>query len=215
MKKILGLAVAAMMVMAMVGAGTWAYFSDTETSAGNVLTAGTLELQVNTLDEVASTLISFADANPGTSGSVSITLDNSGSIAGTTLTVNIANLVDADGTATEPEVVAEGGTWSVGPPYGSRIEQDLSANATVTVFVDDGTGGGGIANDGIQNGSEVSLASGFLSAIAGTGPWTVAGGLAAAGTQYISVTYSIDGPSVGNEIQGDTATFDLSFVLTQ
>jgi predicted ribosomally synthesized peptide with SipW-like signal peptide len=28
MKKILGLSVAAMMIMALVGGGTWAYFSD-------------------------------------------------------------------------------------------------------------------------------------------------------------------------------------------
>ena len=35
MKKILGLAVAALLVMGLVGGGTWAYFSDTETSTGN------------------------------------------------------------------------------------------------------------------------------------------------------------------------------------
>ena len=44
MKKILGLGMVALLVMALVGGGTWAYFSDTETSSGNIMTAGTLNL---------------------------------------------------------------------------------------------------------------------------------------------------------------------------
>jgi predicted ribosomally synthesized peptide with SipW-like signal peptide len=44
MKKILGLGVVAMLVMALVGGGTWAYFNDVETSSANILTAGTLNL---------------------------------------------------------------------------------------------------------------------------------------------------------------------------
>jgi spore coat-associated protein N len=44
MKKILGLGMVALLVMALVGGGTWAYFSDTETSSDNVLVAGTLNL---------------------------------------------------------------------------------------------------------------------------------------------------------------------------
>ncbi|MBM2824431.1 MAG: hypothetical protein HW402_95 [Dehalococcoidales bacterium] len=44
MKKILGLGVVALLVMGLVGGGTWAYFNDVETSSGNILTAGTLNL---------------------------------------------------------------------------------------------------------------------------------------------------------------------------
>ena len=47
MKKILGLTIAALLVMGMVGGGTWAYFSDTEASTNNSLTAGTLDLNVD------------------------------------------------------------------------------------------------------------------------------------------------------------------------
>ena len=44
MKKILGLTVAALLVIGLVGGGTWAYFSDTEESTGNVFSSGTLDL---------------------------------------------------------------------------------------------------------------------------------------------------------------------------
>jgi len=44
-KKILGLAIAALIVIAMVAAGTFAYFQDQQTSSGNVFSAGTLDLQ--------------------------------------------------------------------------------------------------------------------------------------------------------------------------
>ena len=50
MKKILGLGLAALLVMAMVGGGTWAYFNDVETATDNTITAGTLNLQVGTVD---------------------------------------------------------------------------------------------------------------------------------------------------------------------
>ncbi|GAG27816.1 unnamed protein product, partial [marine sediment metagenome] len=38
MKKILGLTIVAVLVMALVGGGTWAYFSDVERTDTNVLT---------------------------------------------------------------------------------------------------------------------------------------------------------------------------------
>ena len=46
MKKIIGLSIVAVLIIGMVGAGTWAYFSDTETSTGNTFTAGTLNLEL-------------------------------------------------------------------------------------------------------------------------------------------------------------------------
>jgi predicted ribosomally synthesized peptide with SipW-like signal peptide len=45
MKKIIGLTIAAILIIGLVGVGTWAYFGDTEVSSGS-LAAGTLDLQV-------------------------------------------------------------------------------------------------------------------------------------------------------------------------
>ena len=64
MKKILGLTVAVLLSIGMVGIGTWAYFSDVETSTGNVLTAGTLDLKTNDVDGVSQTLLA-TNMEPG------------------------------------------------------------------------------------------------------------------------------------------------------
>ena len=44
MKKILGLTVAILLIVGLCSIGTWAYFLDTESSTGNTLAAGTLDL---------------------------------------------------------------------------------------------------------------------------------------------------------------------------
>lgn len=46
-KKLLLLTLALLLVAGMAGAGTFAYFSDTETSTGNTFPAGTMDLKVN------------------------------------------------------------------------------------------------------------------------------------------------------------------------
>jgi len=47
MKKLFGLTIAALLIIGIVGGGTWAYFSDTETSSSNQITAGTLDLDLD------------------------------------------------------------------------------------------------------------------------------------------------------------------------
>ena len=84
MKKILGLTIAFMLLIGMGGIGTWAYFQDTETSTGNVFAAGTLDLKTNDVDGVTQTLYA-SNLKPGDSVPGSITLKNTGSVAGSTL----------------------------------------------------------------------------------------------------------------------------------
>ncbi len=85
MKKILGLMISVLLLVGMVGIGTWAYFSDVETSTGNILAAGTLDLKTNDADGVSQTLFA-TNMEPGdTIGPESITLKNAGSVAGSTL----------------------------------------------------------------------------------------------------------------------------------
>jgi len=50
MKKILGLSIATLLIIALVVGGTLAFFSDTETSEASILTTGTIDLAVNTLN---------------------------------------------------------------------------------------------------------------------------------------------------------------------
>ena len=84
MKKILGLTIAFMLLISMGGIGTWAYFQDTETSTGNVFAAGTLDLKTDDVDGVTQTLYA-SNLKPGDNVSGSITLKNTGSVAGSTL----------------------------------------------------------------------------------------------------------------------------------
>jgi len=68
----------------MTGIGTWAYFQDTKTSTGNVFAAGTLDLKTNDVDGVTQTLYA-SNLKPGDSVEGSITLKNTGSVAGSSL----------------------------------------------------------------------------------------------------------------------------------
>ncbi len=98
MKKILGLTVAALLVMGLVGGGTWAYFSDPEQSLGNTITAGTLNL---TPDWNGSAVITFTDVVPqpdGTNTNVfATTLTNAGDMDGF-LQIDFDNLANEENT---------------------------------------------------------------------------------------------------------------------
>ena len=81
MKKIIGLSLAALLIIAVVGSGTWAYFSDNETSQNNTITAGTLDLQVGANDPCTEAINIGPDLQPGDSGNAADwTVTNKGSI---------------------------------------------------------------------------------------------------------------------------------------
>ncbi|MDI6903859.1 MAG: TasA family protein, partial [Methanocellales archaeon] len=176
------------------GGATFAYFSDTETSTGNTFTAGTLDLK---LDEGDDNVVKFklADLKPGDSGVGTWALRNAGSIPGY-LDLESISVVDDPGTTPESEPTPDNG--------------ELGANMDVVLFWDDGAGNG-IAGNGIQDGTEATIYSGKLASI------SVAEQnypLAAGATTYISLTWSI-GSGVGNEIQGDISTLNITFELAQ
>ena len=192
MRKILISVMTISLVCALIGAGVYANFSDAETSSNNQFAAGTLDLTVDSENPWASTKIDASGMKPRESGVATYTLYNDGTLDASGLMVNITNLSDSEGTNPEPE----GDTAEPG---------DLSANLDMVIWVD-------TDNDGIKDAGETELASGKLNALS----WTThdAGSLDAGNTKYVSISYSIDS-SVGNDIQGDTSTFDIEFVLNQ
>ena len=98
MKKILGLTVSVLLLIGMAGIGTWAFFSDVETSTSNTLAAGTLDLKTNNTDGVSQTLLA-TNMKPGdTIGPETISLKNAGSVAGSTLDLAFT-YVESDGSA--------------------------------------------------------------------------------------------------------------------
>jgi len=105
MKKILGLSVAALMVMGLVGGGTWAYFSDTEESTGNIFTAGTLDLCLYNTSNTSSTgsitgTFSASIWAPGDTINGTLYINNDGSIDMTSVNLTFALSAITDGTPT-------------------------------------------------------------------------------------------------------------------
>ena len=206
MKKILMSLMTIALVIGLVGAGTVAYFSDTETSTGNTFTAGTLDLN---LDGGNVNVVKFtvADTYPGASDKGSWTLLNAGSLAGYVdlENISVANAENYDVDTNEAEAADDLDTSNV---IGGG---ELGANLDVVLFWDDGTGGG-TAGNGIQDGTEATIYSGALDDIASS--YQANYFLDVGATTYISMTWSI-GTGVNNQIQGDSATLDITFELAQ
>ncbi len=105
MKKILGLGVVALLVMALVAGGTWAYFNDVETSGDNILSAGTLNLGLanaagGTSNGSASGTWLLSNMAPGDNATAAaLFARNSGTINMTSVNITFAHAI-TNGTPT-------------------------------------------------------------------------------------------------------------------
>ncbi len=207
MKKILGLTIAVIMLMALVGGGTYAYFSDTETSTGNTFTAGTLNLTVDANDGSNTVKFTVTNANPGQSGMGTWTLVNAGNLAGyiDLASISVTSAENYNAATNEAEASDDADTSN------ATGVGELAANLDVVLFIDDGAGAG-TANNGIKDGTEATIYTGKLNAIAALYNQDLP--LAAAGTTYISMTWSV-ASGVNNTIMGDSATLNMTFNLGQ
>ena len=183
---LLSLVLVGMVVMGL-GAGTWAYFSDTETSSGNYIAAGTLDLVISddggtTWRDVGSgDHVYLTDVKPGDMGSTSFMIKNNGSVTGD-LYIKFIITGEDSGYNMEPE----GDTTA-----------DLAANIWVYVeFV-----GGNSYNMSLADWN----AAGYK---------LLKDGIVGGGTGTINVEAGILS-SVGNEIQDDSVTFDVELLLIQ
>lgn len=216
MKKILGLTVAALLVMGLVGGGTWAYFSDTEQSTGNTLSAGTLDLNVNGGDSAVTTL-SVSTAYPGDSGSGNTTLYNNGSLD--------AELDIDFGTPTNTESV--GTTEYESDVIGGAGVGELGAQATFAIYID-------VDMSSTWNSGDIGL-SANLSGTTGTFysfPTALdyqalddysgesfddvySGNMTSGAQGGFYILYQLPFGAVDNTIQGDSLSVDITFTLEQ
>ncbi len=105
MKKIIGLAIAALLIVGIVGGGTFAYFNDTETAADNTFSAGTLDLKVGASD-VTVTPFSISAKKPGDVGTAATwALENTGTLDGT-LAIGISAITNNENTRYDMETDA-------------------------------------------------------------------------------------------------------------
>ena len=200
-RKILFSVMAIALVGALVGVGVHAYFSDTETSPGNTFTAGTLDLEVDSENPWTSTAITVTCMEPGaTSNSVNITAENIGCLDGD-LFMRLTAVTNAGNVTTEPECVAEGGTWTSpsGPCTGNTPVDDVSTQITLNCSCD-GSPVSGI--DGVTLANAEDIWSSKIADLTENGTATIT----------ISGTFS---SSAGNEYQGDQSTFTIELYLAQ
>jgi predicted ribosomally synthesized peptide with SipW-like signal peptide len=181
------------LVLGLIGAGAFAYFSDTETSTGNTFTAGTLDLKVGGENPNASpdfTIGGASGVKPGDSGTITYALKNEGTLDGY-LDLSGISFTDTEGTNPESET---GDTANPG---------ELSSNIYVTVKIGD-----------------VQQYAGLLSGIAAAYDADVA--LASLASTTLTIDWVVDkdnvaplGADVGNDIQGDVVTVALTIELDQ
>jgi len=244
MKKILGLTVAALLVMGLVGGGTWAYFTDVETSTGNVFTTGTLDLSLSggtqAIDSVTATWTSPAGWAPGDSyGPTTLTLDNVGTTDMTLVELTVttvdgggSNMAPYTGASSEPEYVAEGGTYVGTTEQNDNVAiDDISSVINVTLMTYNGTDllaqGSPPAfddatieaadtagnNDGVLQLDELATISG-MDLIAAAGLTELAGDGVGTTTHDFIMTFQLAG-STDNEYQGDISTMSVSILGKQ
>ena len=225
MKKIIGLGIAVAVIIALVTTGTFAVFSDTETSSPNTFTAGVIDLEVDCAgdtifsaqDDPLPEIFNYlpaSDIKPGDDGEVTLSLHLKTDTNDADLWMQITTLVD-DGGAT-PE--SETGTDDV-----------ISDAIEVLIWLDEGaqagwqgTGTDSEEGDNIwQDGEDilfgtVAAGGGTLYSLSTTnsGKLTVMDDAVACTTYYVG-WYWILPSTVGNEAQGDYCTFDIVFGADQ
>lgn len=207
-------------------AGTWASFSDQETSKDNVFTAGIIDLKIDCSgdtyfdeqdDGPDGTLPKFFnycsvpdhDIKPGDSGTVVISLHLTGNSNDAWLYMNVINLTDTDPTTSEPEEEAE----TLG-----QVNQ-LSEEILVTVWQDNGGNCGmnsGYAGNGIMDCNEWLIHDGTLASLAAMDEFYAFKHGAVPGCSIRYVGFSWELPyDVGNEHQSDRTQFDITFRAAQ
>jgi predicted ribosomally synthesized peptide with SipW-like signal peptide len=242
MKKILKSLAIVIGVAAIAGYSTSSFFSDTETSTGNIFTAGAIDLKVKSqcsyngsssdqcgewemkdLSPTADKFFNFTDIKPGDFGENTISLNVTNNDAWACLTID--NLQNDENECNEPEETAGDVTCGSAPDQG-ELAQNLYFTAWDDVNGDNNWDSGeqllfsndfGPASD-ILNGKTYALADS-----------TTGNPIAGGETKHIGMkwcfgtmtaieethTISCDGSSTGNKSQTDSLSADVKFYVEQ
>jgi len=205
-KKILASTLIIAVASMLIGAGTVAYFSDTETSKGNKFTVDCgPDLELAPCGSQPYLPFDVGDIKPGDSGVADVNLHNAG--ADGWLSMKIINCVNAENGLIEPEAEAGDTTPDVG---------ELGSKLYLEIWFDDN-------NDGERQvpwpgGGEQPIAKGYVDDLCGVkipidGDPTydiMESGM----TWTIGIKWSL-ASDVGNIIQSDSLTFDIEFTLSE
>ena len=204
--------------MALVAGGTFAYFSDTEISTGNSLTAGTLNLQVGAADPMTDK-VTLANIKPTDTDTAAIWLTkNLGSLEGT-FSVSISAITDNENTITEPEAAAGDVTAGVG---------ELGGLLKIAIWMDADKNGGWSTSDYYLDPtvpgkvawvSDVTLPTAAYFTVDSFGIKSFSSLQTVAATTdagNFRIEYNFpDGGASDNVAQSDSSVFDITFMLNQ
>jgi spore coat-associated protein N len=194
MKKILGLSIAAFLIIAIVGGGTWAYFSDTQGSTGNTLIAGTLDVGLANTNTMATTntTATWTSTNwaPGQAASGTLYISNNGTLLVNALTVAFDyGTID---TANRPTNIS-GSPWNLDTDkFDKMITATTATYDSVTVA-------------GIQGKT--------LEELKAAGPISL-GTLASGATKPLAITFTSN-TTATNGCQGNTVDVTVTVTGTQ
>jgi predicted ribosomally synthesized peptide with SipW-like signal peptide len=223
LRKIMVLAMAAILTLIVTASASWAYFQDTETSAANTITAGTLDLvsvvsgsytgsaslyHVITGSNGVNGKVVFDKIAPGQSGTIEWVLSNTGSIGGT-LTIASTGAFTDGVTATEPESLMAGNNGGdngdldvyllVTLQGGTGVDQAAAEDAMTYIL---GTSGSPVAISGLE--TVLDAQSRAMAASGGSD------------TIVYKLSWSLSNSEARiNIVQGDTAQIDITFTLSQ
>lgn len=221
MKKILGLTIAALLVMALVGGGTWAYFSDVETGTGSI-TAGTLDITSG--GTTTFVLTDQAPGIPATTG-IDLTLTNNGSIIGD-LEIALSGLLNPENTRSAIETAN-------GDITGAADSGELGGLVQIAVWIDPGNSGIWSSGDSYlpsDGSAAVPWASGVIvpgaawdniDAFVAGGGWSAAnvGVSLAAGSGFedfiLEYRWVDSTDATDNAAQSDGVSFNIDFTVKQ
>jgi len=196
-------------VAAVAVGATGAYFSDTETVAGNSFSSGTLDLKVDNMDN-PTTIATFGEMYPGQTARPSWILKNTGTIAGQP-SVTFGPVVNDDNNCIDPESSED---TTCGPTGGGELGAAMyvqahwrqGAGAWQAIRLHNGWG-----DTKLNNIAGTTAGLGLNNAITTDNPLPVL-------NQGDEVEFRLTGwlmNSVGNIIQSDSAMFDITFNLDQ
>ncbi|QSZ66837.1 hypothetical protein RJ40_04675 [Methanofollis aquaemaris] len=212
-KKIILTSLGVALIAFFIGGGTYAYFSDVEEVQNSTFTAGTLDLVVgNTTLPVVVNPLKPGDYNESYA---ELILNNTGNVAGV-LNVSVGGLATNEGgVGTEPENVSEA---LLGGPIG------LEKRLKVALLLDNGTGSGYHLIPDIGDSSLVWASSGdpsndnnyfLLDNFSNTNTTTGSPQVdASPNIGTFTIAYKLP-YETGNEVQGDSCSFNITFMLKQ
>jgi spore coat-associated protein N len=221
MKKILVLIFSALLVLGLASGGTWAFFTDTESSTNNSIIAGTLDLRVGAADPCTESIDLGYQIQPGMNGNAADwTVTNLGSINGS-LKVTIGSITNNENTRTEPEEAA-------GDTTSGAAEGELGDFVDIAVWLDVNQSSVWDAGDMYlkSDGTVVNWASGSslpagaydnINNYAGI-DWESADGmpsLSGSADLDFMVEYTFPIDANDNRTQSDGCLFDITFILEQ